>query len=283
MSKSTKKKKKEPQYLRSPLNNPMPNYKVYYMNLSEALVYSLLLWLAGGVVGLIFYGGLFKVDGESTMATRISDVVVFVLMGFAAVKVFLPAVNHWLLDKMQAKLRSQFMNFMESLSTSLSAGNNLMDAVANSRTDLKSQYKDSDYIMRELSEIISGIQNGRTLEEMMRNFGRRSANEDIMNFANVLSNCYRLGGDFGDVVRQTRELIADKIAVSEEINTKVSSNKLQLNVMCLMPIALVGMIKSSNADFAANLSSFLGVIVTTIAVAIFVGAYFWGQKIVDIR
>ena len=34
---------------------------------------------------------------------------------------------------------------------------------------------------------------------------------------------------------------------------------------------------------AENLASFLGVVVTTIAVGIFVASYFWGRKIIDIR
>lgn len=36
-------------------------------------------------------------------------------------------------------------------------------------------------------------------------------------------------------------------------------------------------------DKFSNLSSFLGVIITTIAIGIFVASYFWGQKIIDIQ
>ena len=92
-----------------------------------------------------------------------------------------------------------------------------------------------------------------------------------------------MGGDFADVVRKTRNIIADKIAIEEEINTKLSSNKLQLNAMCLMPIGLVALLKLSIASFAENLASLLGVVVTTIAVAMFITGYFWGQKIINIK
>lgn len=276
------KKEREPQYIPSPLNNPMLNYNEYYMSTLEKVLYALVLLVAGGLAGLVFYGGLFKVEGEATLATYISNVVVFVLIGGIAVKVFLPALNTSLKTKRQKKLQQQFMNMMEAISTSLSSGNTLQDSVYNAAKDLQNQYDSGELIIVELNEMVSGIANGRTLEEMMLNFGQRSANEDIVNFANVISNCYRLGGNFGDVVRHTREIIGDKVAVSDEVETKLASNRLQLNVMSLMPIAVVAMLKLTNDGFAENLGSLLGVMVTTFAIAIFVAAYFWGQKIIKI-
>ena len=92
-----------------------------------------------------------------------------------------------------------------------------------------------------------------------------------------------MGGDFKTVVRKTRDIISDKMAIEDEIVTKISSNKLQHNAMCLMPILLVAMLKMSSPSFAENLASFLGVLVTTAAVGIFVASYFWGRKIIDIR
>lgn len=276
------KKEREPQYISSPLNNPMLNYNEYYMSTLEKVLYALVLLVAGGLAGVVFYGGLFKVEGEATLATYISNVVVFVLSGGIAVKVFLPARNASLKTKRQKKLQQQFMNMMEAISTSLSSGNTLQDSVYNAAKDLQNQYDSGELIIVELNEMVSGIANGRTLEEMMLNFGQRSANEDIVNFANVISNCYRLGGNFGDVVRHTREIIGDKVAVSDEVETKLASNRLQLNVMSLMPIAVVAMLKLTNDGFAENLGSLLGVMVTTFAIAIFVAAYFWGQKIIKI-
>lgn len=276
------KKEREPQYIPSPLNNPMLNYNEYYMSTLEKVLYALVLLVAGGLAGLVFYGGLFKVEGEATLATYISNVVVFALIGGIAVKVFLPALNTSLKTKRQKKLQQQFMNMMEAISTSLSSGNTLQDSVYNAAKDLQNQYDSGELIIVELNEMVSGIANGRTLEEMMLNFGQRSANEDIVNFANVISNCYRLGGNFGDVVRHTREIIGDKVAVSDEVETKLASNRLQLNVMSLMPIAVVAMLKLTNDGFAENLGSLLGVMVTTFAIAIFVAAYFWGQKIIKI-
>lgn len=279
----SKQKEKGPKYIPSPLNTPMINYSEYYMSSFEKIAYSLVAFVLGGLASQVFYGGLFKSDGEATTMTYISNTVVFVLVGLVAVKVFLPAINTMLKEKRNKALRRQFANFLEALATSVSSGNTLYAAMQNSKKDLLNQYSERDYIVVELSEILDGVDNGKTMEQMLESFGKRSGNEDILNFSNVISNCYRLGGDFNDVIRRTREVIMEKFAIADEIETKVASNKLQLNAMSLMPIVLVFMLKKSSVDFANNLSSFLGVVVTTIAIGIFVASYFWGQKIIDIR
>ncbi len=279
----TKKKEKEPEYIPSPLNNPMLNYKVYYMSASEKIWGFLVVFLLGGFVGWIFYGGLFKADGEGTLATRISDLVVVLLVGGIACRIFLPALRGMLKTRRDKALRIQFRDMLETLNAALASGNTIADAFANTGKDLLNQYTESDYIIRELREIQAGVENGQTLETMLTAFGERSCNEDIQNFSNVISNCYRIGGDFKVAVRKTRDSISEKMAIEDEIATKIASNKLQHNAMCLMPILLVAMLKMTNGTFAENLASFLGVVVTTIAVGIFIGAYFWGRKIIDVR
>ena len=75
------KKEREPKYIPSPLNNNMINYKEYYMSMNEKIGYSLLIFIIGGLVGLVFYGGLFKSDGDATLATHISNIIFFCIMG----------------------------------------------------------------------------------------------------------------------------------------------------------------------------------------------------------
>lgn len=279
----SKKKEKEPKYILSPLNNQMLNYRVYHMSTIEKVMFNLVVFIAGGIVGFIFYGNLFMVDGEATIATLISNIVVFGGVGILATKIFVPQIEKSLKDKRDQKLQKQFIDLLETLQVSLTAGNTVNDSFMNAYRDMKNQYSESDMIIKELAEITNGIANGMTLEEMLMNFGERSNNEDILNFSNVMSNCYRLGGNFKDVVRKTSGIINDKIAIAQEIKTKLSSNKMQLNVMSIMPIALVAMLKASSTAFASNLASLLGVLATTVAAGIFIAAYFWGQKIVDIR
>ena len=272
-----------PKYIPSPLNNNMINYAEYYLSATEKILFFLLTFLAGGLAGLVFYGGLFKVDGEASTATFISNIVVFCAVGGIAAKVFIPVLREGMREKRSRKLEKQFINMLDGLSSSLAAGNTVNDAFINAEGDMKNQYAEDEIIVKEISEIVLGLANGRTLEEMVAAFGARSNSEDIENFSNVISNCYRMGGNFKDVIRKTRDIISDKSAIADEITTKLSSNKLQHNAMCIMPIVLVAMPQMSSSSFADNLASMVGVTVTTVAIGLFVAAYFWGKKIIDIR
>ena len=50
----------EPQYFTSATNEQVYNYNVYYMSKKEKLLYILLAFAVGAVVGYLFYGGLAK-------------------------------------------------------------------------------------------------------------------------------------------------------------------------------------------------------------------------------
>lgn len=278
-----KKAKRGPKYIPSPLNNPMLNYCEYYMSAGERILFTLLVFAGGAAVGWAFYGGLFKSDGVATLATVFSNIIVMCLAGLIALKVFMPAVRASLKKRRANNLSIQFRDMLESISSSLSSGSTVVDAFQNVAGDLRNQYGDDAYIIVELNEITSGMANGQNLETMLKSFGERSDNEDILNFANVINNCYRMGGDFKSVVRRTKDIIGDKMAVSAEIATKLASNKLQHNAMCVIPIFLVILLKRMSSMFAENLATPIGVIVTTFSVAILIASYFWGKKIINIK
>lgn len=278
-----KEKIQEPEFINSPLNNPMPNYAVYVMSKTERLIVSLIAFIAGGFVALIFYGNLFMVDGFATLATHISNIVVFVILGLLAIKFLVPMYKKRCLDKRKNALKQQFRDMLESLAASFSSGSNVQMAFESAVEDLKMQYSPKDYIVKEMEEVINGMKQNINVEVMLENFGKRSGNEDIVSFADVFSVCYRKGGNMNSVIHRTHSVISEKMAVADEIETKLTSNKMQHNVMSVMPIAVVAMLRFTNESFAANFATPIGVIVNTIAIGIFVGAYIYGNKIVDVK
>lgn len=278
-----KTKEKEPQYYMSALNNPMLNYRTYVFSVKEGLLYFLLTFVVGGSVGLIFFGGLFQQDGEATLATMISNIVVFCLVGGIATKVFLPSLRERAKNKRTLRLKNQFRDFLSSLSTGMSGGMNVRDALANTYVDMKEQYTEDAYMVKEIAEMLAGMQNNIALEDMLKDFGMRSGVDDISNFAIVFATCYRTGGNLKSVLRRTTSIISDKMIIAEEIETTLTSNKMQMLVMNVIPIFLVAMMKSMSSEFAEGFASGVGVIATLVAVAIFVAAYVLGQKIMDVK
>lgn len=281
--KGKKKKEIEYQYVNSLLNNSVLDYKVYVMSRLEKIVVRFIAFIIGGLVGLVFYGGLFKEDGEATLATYISNMIFFCIIGILAGKFFLPMYKNGQMKKRKNTLRLQFRDMLESLSTSFSTGSNVVDSFNSALLDLKMQYKDNDYIVVELKEIIDAMMSNINVEDAIQFLGKRSGIEDIETFADVFTICYRRGGDMKKVVRSTYDVISDKMAINDEIETKLISNKMQHNAMSVMPIIVIALLRVSNPSFAESFASLSGVLVNTIAIIIFVAAYKYGKKIIDVK
>lgn len=281
--KKKEKKKKPSQYLPSELNTKMLNYCVYVMKPMEKIVYLLALTLIGGCVCMVFYANLFMKDGEATMATHISNFIVFFGGGVLAAIKFIPIVEAHLCDKRKNVLKLQFREMLAALATAFSAGENLLGAFQSAKKEMDLQFGPASYISKETDEILAGMNSNISIQRLLGNFAARSGLEDIDNFSDIISICYQKGGNMKSVVRNTYDLIGDKITISEEIKTKLTSNKLQQQVMSVIPIFLIGYLRVSSSSFAESFASFTGVITMTIAVGIFVGAYIYGRKILDIK
>ncbi|MEE1517145.1 MAG: hypothetical protein UF228_06070 [Lachnospiraceae bacterium] len=279
-----KKQDLEPQYYMSATNIPTYNYKVYYMSKIEKILYFLLAFVVGAAVGYLFYGGIGKTqDGDPTKITYILNVSISTIVGLVAGKAFLPIRVEQIIKSKKKKLNTQFRDMLEAFNTSLGAGKNVVDSFHSVYEDLKVQYEEDAYILKELEVILSGMANNIDIEVLLEDFGKRSGNDDIESFANVFKICYRKGGNIKDTIRTTHEILSDKMEISEDIETIVTSSKTEQNIMIVMPIGLIGVIKMMSPDFAANFTTMTGVLATTVAIVIFIAAYYVGKAVLDIK
>lgn len=274
----------EPQYYMSAVNVQTLNYKVYYMSKKEKIMYFIIAFIVGAFVGYLFYGGIGKDEfGQRTAVTWFLDITISMALGLISGKLFLPMRTKSLKLSRQKKLKSQFRDMLEALTTSLNAGKNVVDSFQAVYEDLKVQYEEDVFILKELEIILAGMANNIPIEDMLADFGMRSGVDDIVSFANVFDICYRKGGNIKDTIRNTHEIISDKMTIMEDIETVVTSTKSEQNMMIMMPVLLVGMIKMTSADFANNFVTPAGIMSTTIAIVLFVIAYVVGKKILDIK
>lgn len=285
MSKEKKEKKvKEPEFFMSATNIPTYNYKVYYMKPVEKILTFLLAFAVGAAVGYLFYGGIGKDEfGQATTLTYILNILIPGIVGIAAGVLFLPIRVNSIITKRRKDLTQQFRNMLEALTTSLGAGKNVNDAFVAVYDDLKIQYDEEAYILKELEIILAGINNNIAIEEVLYDFGIRSDVEDIKSFANVFRISYRKGGNIKDIIRNTHSILSDKMTITEEIETIVASNELEQYIMIFMPIILIAMIKMMSPEFAANFVTGTGIISTTLSIVFFVIAYFVGKSVLSIK
>lgn len=278
------KKAEEPQYFMSATNMPTYNYKVYHMSKKEKILYFLLAFAAGAAVGYLFYGGIGKDEfGQPTLVTWILNILIPAITGTIAGRLFVPMRRKSIIAKQQKELSHQFRDMLDALTTSLGTGKNVSDSFMGVYEDLKIQYDSDAYILKELEVIISGIHNNVAIEDVLEDFGRRSNNDDILSFANVFKISYRKGGNIKDIIRNTHSILSDKMEIAEDIETLVTSNKLEQNIMIAMPIVLIAVIKMMSPEFAQNFVTPTGIASTTVSLIIFVIAYFIGKAVLDIK
>lgn len=281
--KKKEEKIEEPEFYYSATKIKVPNYKVYHLKQTEKIIYFILAFAVGGVVGYLFYGGIGKNEFGPTMITYVCDLASFVIVGLIAGFLFLKLITESKLEKRKRNLAKQFRDMLDTITTSIGAGKNVSEAFIVARDDLSVQYDEDADILTELDVIVDGMANNIALEDMLEDFGRRSGIDDITSFANVFRISYRKGGNIREVIRNTHAILSDKMTIKEEIETLVTSNKFEQNIMNVMPILLVALIKFSSAEFAANFTTKTGIISTTIAVVLFVVAYFLGKKLLNIK
>lgn len=267
----------------NPLKEWMPNYQTYEMSTGEKLGAAVLAFLAGAVCSQVFYGGLFRQDGEDTILTYISAAVLILVVGIIAVKFYLPLRQDQLRRKRQLQLRIQFRDMLESITTSLAAGDTVFQAFESAKNDVILQHGEESDMARELDQILKAPKSGIQMEVMLRDMAERSGIEDIKSFANVFAVCYTTGGNMRDVMRRTHDIITDKMAIADEIRTKLSSNQLELNIITVAPIFFMLLLRLTNESFAEKFATFGGVVCITIAIVLFVVAYRMGQKITAIK
>lgn len=285
MAARAKKEKKiqEPQYYTSATNLPTYNYRVYEMKKVEEVLYFLLAFAVGAAVGYLFYGGIGKNEfGQPTTLTWILNITIPTIVGLVAGRMFVPIRRDAIIAKRKKELGHQFRDMLDSLTTSLGTGKNVTDSFISVYDDLRIQYDSDAFIIKELEVIISGIQNNIALEDLLEDFGKRSDNDDILSFATVFKISYRKGGNIKDVIRNTHSILSEKMEISEDIETLVTANKTEQNIMIAMPILLIGIIKMMSPEFAANFTTPSGIISTTLAIIVFVVAYFIGKAVLNI-
>lgn len=268
MSLFTKKEKKEdvPAGLHASINPDAKVYSEYNMGLPEKIVVFIVGALLGAVVGFVFY----------------DIIIVAILFGVGIGLLAIPIWRNHKIDKQTDTLKLQFKALLESVSTSLGAGRNVVTSFQGALADMKEQFNPDAYIIQETEAIVSGLYNSINIETLLLDLANRSGIDDIQTFADVFDTCYRKGGNIKDVIASTYKIINDKIEIEMEIKTMVSSANAELNMMCAMPVVFVLVLNSMGSNITGR-GTVSGYISTTIALGLFLAAYFLGRKIMSIK
>lgn len=242
------------------------DYNVYEMDTKEKIT--------GFVIGAIL--GYFAVSIFFNMA--VIGIIAGVVAGFFGIYIY----RYILCENRKKALILQFRDMLESLNTSVGTGKNIPEAFLDCLYEMKSQFDEDAYIVKELTRIVTGNSNNINIELLVNDFAARSHNEDIQSFSDVFSVAIRKGGDMKSIISETKDVISDKITMQMEISSIIAGKKNELNIMIIMPFIVVTQVNgmtASSSNFKVIIITF---IVKLISLGMFVLAYMLGQKMMKI-
>ena len=154
--------------------------------------------------------------------------------------------------KRQNRLRLQFKEFLEIVSISVSGGSgrSLENAVADSLRELQMIFNADSDIVREIGLIVSDYQSaGIPMVQGFQELGERSEIDDIISFATIYKTISGKTSDFGYIISQTRDIIKDKVEITLEIETSITSAKSEAYMMLVLPLVLIVVMSCMGSGF----------------------------------
>jgi len=249
-------------------NAALPDYTLSPSGMLDHVLAFLVGFAAGFAVLFIFY---------KIMILSITGGAVF-----GIVNIFVSAGNA--VKKRTDNLRIQFFDLLEAMSVALRAGNPLIKALQSSREDLSLIYPENSDILTEIDIIIGRFNNAVPMSEAFSDIAERSGLEDIASFASVYATIEGKSGNADEIVRETQQIIADKMEIEMEIDTLMTGAKAEANIMQFMPLVILGIIGYAGAGFMdAIYTTGSGRIVSTAGLLVFIISFILAKKFSNVK
>ncbi len=208
-----------------------------------------------------------------------------------AVAVLSPITIPWYLYQKQRQMERnkrligiQFRDAISSVLTSLKAGYSPENAFLEACHDMELLYGKKSLICSAMTKLSKGIKNNIPLEKLVYRMGKESGNTDIQDFAEVFAVAKRSGGNMTEIIARTISVISSKIDVEKEIDVLISAKRMEARIMNLVPFFIILYISLTSSGFFEPLyHNIFGIIMMTICMLFYMGAYLMSERIVNIN
>ena len=231
---------------------------------------------------------LWKMVGEGAV---LSAVIAFLfyrsLWGLCLSAIVIPMCIHRKKEKEQKvreqRMQIQFQAAIRAISGALTAGYSLESAWRYAMEELERLYGTTGEIYREFYQMNQKIRMNEPVEQLLCEFAERSGNEDICRFSDILLYVKRSGGNLTEIIRKTGSRMQEKYEIMREIETGVAAKRAEQKMMMLLLPGILFFVTLSSPEYSSHLyRNPPGVVVMSICLLGYVGAFLWSEKIMDI-
>ena len=182
------------------------------------------------------------------------------------------------------EIAQEFKDAMQVVTTSLVAGYSMENAWREAEKELLERYGEHALVGKEFEKMNASVRLNMPLEQLLLSFAKESGVEDIVTFAEVFSFAKRGGGDFVRIIGTTTRHMRDKVEIMQEIDTVIAAKKMEQKIMNVVPLGILFYFNMASPDFLAVVyGNLLGVVVMTVSLTAYVGAFKLAERVLEIE
>ncbi len=184
-------------------------------------------------------------------------------------------------QKDRHRLLLQFRDMIRSVAAAMRAGYSVENAFVESYEDMCRMHGKSAIICQELELIQRGLVLNLTVEELLEDLAKRSALEQVQEFAAVFAIAKKNGGSMVEVISSFSDLIHRQVDTREEIMIQTSGRRMEQNIMKGMPFAILTYISiSSKGYFDVLYHNLSGTVIMTVCLAVYLAGCYLSDAII---
>ena len=196
-------------------------------------------------------------------------------------------IRQWYKEKckdIEKTFKKQFVVAITIQTNLISVGYSVENAIKEVIRELDILYGKDNICIKEYIRIHHLLSMNLPIEQAMNDMAKRVNNDDVQNFVTVFSAAKRAGGDTISIMNETVRQMSEGLETEEEIDTVISSGKLEFKIMCTVPFVILLYMRFAFPEFMKILyGNILGAVFMTICLVVYVSAYILGRKIITIE
>ncbi len=236
---------------------------------------------SGGLNVLLERAGINLRPGEfliiSLMAGAMATAIGFLFRGLIGAGIF-GVLGTFVLPRMfvkrKAKKRSaafsdQLSDTLQLLSSSLRAGQGLMQAI-------DSVAKEGDApASEEFRRVVVESRLGRDVVDSLKSMANRLGSEDFQWVIPAIEINREVGGDLAEVLDTVATTVRDRADIRRQVKTLSAEGKLSAYVLLALPIAIAAMVRASNPAYIGELTHGAGLYLAGVGIVLMTIGGFW--------
>lgn len=180
----------------------------------------------------------------------------FALVSLMLILFFVFSLIRGIREKKREKIWLLNLAFKEGIlyiRNGLAAGYSPEKSMQEALGGLEKLYLPQHPICREFRYMLSQMEMGISMEQAWLAFGERSGADDIRQFADVFSVVKRTGGNLGQVLKQTGDVIQGKIELKRDLLAMVAAKRTEFQIMSKVPYGIIVYLRVCAPSMVAGL------------------------------